>query len=282
MTQPRRNIRLKEFLPLSDRLLEPVEAYMKQTNGTIGTGPYKLRTDEDSFILGPRVASEDDERFFVLGDSFVESSYVQEGARFCDVLTRLDENQKGRVFCNAGYSGSTSLNLLGLLASKIGKFPDSSVLYVLPSNDILSLINDDGFWNYNDKRYSPILPARPGNVEAGDFTQNLSQLTRVLQGLIGVASGYQLPFYMATCPFVQTDYEDLGWFRIRHGQVEKYEALMDKRRQANQILRRVARASRIPLIDLETILSDPAMFYDDVHLNEAGSAFVAEELMRYL
>ena len=50
---------------------------------------------------------------------------------------------------------------------------------------------------------------------------------------------------------------------------------MAARHLSNQVMRDVASATRVELIDLEHIVSKPGLFYDDLHLNAEGSAFVA-------
>ncbi|MCI5040353.1 MAG: SGNH/GDSL hydrolase family protein [Donghicola eburneus] len=276
MTTPiKRNVRLKEFGINVNRELEPVEAYLRQTNGSISAGPFRLRTDDNGYITSPQAEMAAGREVFVLGDSFVESSYVQEGERFCDLLCDLDRDGAGRAFRNAGYSGATSLNLLDVLINKICANRNASLVYVLPSNDILSLENKDGFWNAQDKRYSPIQPVRPGGGQKGEFTESAHQLFCVLRSIAGVARAFNLPLFLATCPFVRTAYKDLPWHRIRHGESGRYEQLIDLRSRANQILRDVAFAARVPVIDLEAILDDPALFYDDVHLNAEGSKAAA-------
>lgn len=275
----KRQVRLKEFGISVDRELAPTSAYLKDTNGTISEGPFRLRTDADGFIIGPQVEAAQGPAFYLLGDSFVEASFLPEGKRLTDRLTELDRDGQQRRFVNAGYSGATSLNNLSVLINKILPGDDIGLLYILPSNDILSLYNYRGFWNRADKRYSPLQPIVP---ETGTgpvpMVENLQQLHATLAAMAGVASAFNIRLYFSPCPFVAVGYEDLPWYHNRYRQPGRYEKLIADRQKANDVMRSVAARLRVPLIDLAEHLTDPALFYDEVHLNEAGSAFAARTI----
>jgi lysophospholipase L1-like esterase len=275
----KRHIRLKEFGINVARDLAPAEAYLRDTNGTIDAGPYRLRTDAEGFITSPQAAEAEGAPVYLLGDSFVESSFVQEGARFADLLCGLDAGGEGRRFLNAGYSGATSLNILSLVLTKILPAPGGSLLYVLPSNDVLSLYNPRGFWNRADKRYSPLQPAQAESASGPlPLRHNLGQLQATLTALVGLARAFNLKLYLSPCPFVSRDYEDLPWHRARHRAPGAYAALIADRDRANAVVRETAARLHVPLIDLNALLDDPQWFYDDVHLNAAGSAVAAQKI----
>lgn len=281
-TQPvRRHIRLKEFSPLVQRSMSPTEDYLSQTNGTLPPGNYKLTANADGFLIDPKHAKRPGPKLFVLGDSFVECSFIHEGSRFCDVLNQKLGPAPGVCF-NAGYSGATSLNLYNVLINKIVDKDPHSVLFVLPSNDPLSLLNGNGYWNLNDRRYAPVLPVRRGPPAVGEFEQNAGQLAPLLETMCGLSDAFGFNLHLATTPFVSTQYEELAWFRRRHKTRETYEGLMERRRVLNQVVRNTAQKCRKDLIDLEAILTDTEMFYDDVHVNEQGSLHLADILMQRL
>lgn len=281
-TQPvRRHIRLKEFSPLTQKSVSPAEDYLSQTNGTLLPGDYKLTANADGFLIDPRHAKKTGPKLFVIGDSFVECSFIQEGKRFCDVLNHKLGSSPGVCF-NAGYSGATSLNLYNVLINKIVDKAPHSVLFVLPSNDPLSLLNGNGYWNLNDRRYAPVLPVRRGPPVVGEFEQNVRQLSSLLEAMCGVSDAFGFKLYLATTPFVSTQYEKLAWFRRRHKTRETYEGVIERRRALNQVVKNTAEKCHRNLIDLEAILAAPEIFYDDVHINEQGSLHLADILMQHL
>lgn len=279
----KRHVRLKEFGIHVDRELAPSEAYLRDTNGSIDAGPYRLRTDERGFITSAEAEAARGPEVYILGDSFVESSFVQEGRRFADRLCALDAEGAGRRFVNGGYSGATSLNILSVILNKVLPAPGASLLYVLPSNDVLSLYNPRGFWNRADKRYSPLQPAQAEAVSGRvPLLENLGQLGAALSAVVGLARAFNLKLYLATCPYVSRDYEDLPWHRSRHREPGRYAALIADRARANAVLRETAARLHVPLVDLHHLLDDPAWFYDDVHLNETGSAVAAQKILETL
>jgi len=278
----RRVIRIKEFGTNIDRVLSPSEDYLSQTNGTIVGDSFRLRTDRNGFLFNPNMGWPTGDRVYILGDSFIENSFIEEGGRLCDVMTKLDAERGRRRFLNCGYSGSTSLHLFNVLCNKVISDADFSLVFVLPSNDIFSLRNEGGYWNDRDKRFSPIIPPVPGEVVLGDFTENLIQLKRMITAFVRMGAIHHFDLFLSTCPFVSSNFEELGWFRRRHRQVAVYEQLIEQRRSANRVVREVAEAEDVPLIDLERILADPTLFYDDVHVNLEGAAVTANSIISRL
>lgn len=273
----KRAIRLKEFGSNVFREMIPEDAYLAKTNGTIKKEKFILNTNSNGFIVDPDIPEFDSTPVYVFGDSFVESVYVQQGKRFCDILSKSKSFRKQTNFYNAGYSGATSLHVLNSLIARLPANKSASVLHILPSNDVLSLFNSEGFWNFADKRYSPIQPIpRRMPVNPGDFKENLVQLSRVLESIIKVATSFKFKVFFATTPYIQTDYHSLAWYKSRNYSTISYEFIIECRQAANHVMREVAKKHRVILLDLEDEMLDNSMFYDDVHLNEKGSVAVAK------
>ncbi len=271
----RRSIRLKEFGPSISRTVAPTPRYLRQTNGSIEAGDYAIETDPDGFILAPQHRGREGERIYVLGDSFVECSFIAQGSRFCDLLNDRLAGRDATVL-NGGYSGSTMLHLFNRLMNKVVHRAPAHVVVVMPSNDVLALVQPGGYWNFADQRYAPVLPVEEAAGEP-DFEGNAQALAGLVRLFCSAARDFGFRLTLATMPFVARDYRGLAWLRIRHKRPKVYEELIAKRQMLNRILSQAARAEGADLLDLENAF-DPAMFYDDVHLNEAGCRCMAELL----
>lgn len=281
---PPRHIRIKEFG--IDAVLEkiPDSAYLEVTNDSLSHDTFVLTTDSNGFIIDPNSLDGADAPIFVFGDSFVESTFVQQGRRFCDLLTRrMATAGTPRQFLNGGYSGATSLLLLNALINKVGYRKNSTVLLVLPSNDTLAMGFERGLWDYSSKRYSPILPVDGADCRQCPATQNLPQLEGVLRAFAATARSFRLDLVFATTPYMQRAFEGEPWFLARYSKTPgRYERLIDARRRSSEVMRRVATEAGVHLLDLEVEFNEPAHFYDDLHLNSAGSAAMAEMIYRQI
>ncbi|RVT80650.1 hypothetical protein DXV76_20985 [Rhodobacteraceae bacterium CCMM004] len=281
----KRHIRIKEFGAEGVRIMRPTPEYLELTNGTLPDTDYTITTDADGFVCDPD-ADADPARapgaarpLYVLGDSLVESAFVPQGQRVADRIGQgLAARGIARRVLNGGYSGSTSLNLFDTIINKIGPREGAAVLHVLPSNDVLSMRDDDGFWNMGSQRYSPILPARKAPLEpAAPWHPSPAQLRMTLKAMARTADAFGIHLFFATTPYVRRGYERLPWYRKRHTDGgESYDALIASRSANNTILREVAGLCRVPLVDLEVAMGDPRHFYDDLHLNTEGSQAMAD------
>ncbi|MBW0143685.1 sulfotransferase family 2 domain-containing protein [Sphingomicrobium clamense] len=271
----RRSIRLKEFGANVSRTVSPTPPYLQQTNGTIEQDDYLIETDADGFLIAPEYRERQGDRIYVLGDSFVECSFIQQGKRICDVM---NARMADGVAYNGGYSGSTTLNIYNGLLNRVLPHDPKHVIFVLPSNDVLALIEKGGFWNFGNKRYSPLVPIDDRDYGTDDFDENAKALAPLLALMCETARRFGFKLTLATMPFIGTDYDKENWFRIRHRTVEKYEGLADKRRKLNEVVRQVAAEQGVSLLDLESALPND-LYYDDVHVNARGAEVVAERLL---
>ncbi len=276
----KRSIRIKDFGTGAVLKKSPDDAYMKMVNSSLSQGSFWLTTDSNGFIIDPSCQDGGDAPVFVFGDSVVESTFIQQGRRFCDLLTKkMAAEGCPRQFLNGGYSGATSLILLNAMINKVGCQENAAVLLILPSNDTLAMGFKGGLWNSSSQRYSPVLPTDGQAEEACPAEKNLHQLESVLRSFACTADAFSLDLYFATTPFVQTNYSDQPWYQARFRKTPgRYERLVAARRLSNQVMRNVARATRVELLDLEKLISDISFFYDDLHLNEVGSAALSETI----
>lgn len=273
----KRFIRLKEFGASIQRTLEPSPEYLAATNGSLSGGPRDLRTDENGFIAGPESSAPEATMVAVLGDSFVECSFLAQGCRLTDRMSAVASSRGQKVFLNGGYSGSTSLNLLTLAIAKVPPVANEIIL-VVPSNDVLSLDNAGGYWAAEDKRYSPIVPYRKAPLSRGEFSANLWQLGAVLRGLESFCRAADIRLTLATFPHVRDDYRQYAWWKKRYAEPGAYEDLIHRRCRLNNDVRRLAGQLRVPLIDLEQICT-PDYMYDDLHLNPEGASLLSDRII---
>ena len=270
----KRAIRLKEFGTSVERKLVPSEAYLRHTNGTIEGDEFTLVTDANGFIVDPAYRDREGPRVLVYGDSFVECSFIAQGQRLTD---RMNAAQDGRLVLNGGYSGSTTLHSLQSFLAKGVPLAPSHLVYVLPSNDVLSMMQNGGLWNFADQRYTPIIPSGTAAVAgSAAFERNAAALAPLLRALCAVTRDACIDLTLGTMPFIASDYREENWFRIRHNrEADIYEGLADKRRHINGILREVAGDEGVRLLDIADMLPNDH-FYDDVHMNARGCAKMAD------
>lgn len=276
-TPARRHLRLKEWLPSSDRQMRPAAEYLAATDGTLRDIEYRVRTDADGYILPPAAdAAGSDEAVIFFGDSFVESVYVPEEQRFPAAVQQALQQAGVAARClNAGYSGATTLHMLMALLGKVGRQPKTTIVLVLPSNDVLALIKKGGFWCRVDKRYAPVVPVSDA-TEAPSQPLDIADLQAVLNLFVDACRRLRLELVLATFPHRSADFAADPWLPRRFKNAANYARLLEWRRSVNAVARAVATRLGLPFVDLEALVSTHTeLFYDDLHMNEAGSERIA-------
>lgn len=275
----RRHIRLKEWRPLLDSVLDPTPEYRAATDGSLTDSGFRLRTDVDGFIVAPELPGaappERDVLFF--GDSFVESTYIAEPERFpAGVQARLASAGHHVRCLNAGYSGATTLHLLLALLAKRGNHRNAGVVLVAPSNDALALVKAGGFWTQTDQRYAPVIPI-PEGLETPAQALDADELDRLLRVFVDTCRGLGHALLLATFPHRSVEYGSDPWLRRRFKTAANYGRIVGWRRIVNDVTRRVAAERGVALLDLDAALSaQTRWFYDDLHMNPDGSRQVAD------
>jgi hypothetical protein len=147
-----RSILLKEFAPNEDYMERPSDHYIKGTQN-LEQKAYRLRTDEDGFLIGPNdlsdtiKAKKPDIIFF--GGSTTECSYVEEENRFPYLVAQKIRNSNGQRIrvLNGGVSGNHSMHsLLNYLAKGLALEPSYAVL-MHAINDLVSFSKTLSYWD---------------------------------------------------------------------------------------------------------------------------------------
>lgn len=278
----KRSIKLKEHFLSHERIIRPTSFQVEQCPDLCESG-YKLVTDGDGFIVSGN-DFQSNIKTIVLGDSFVESTFLAERDRFCSIIERLAVEERllniGQVL-NAGVSGSTSLNLLNVILNKIVPLSPSIVVFVLPSNDSQVHRFAKTYWNDSDY-YANLIPSDKKD-SVGDFGENLikSDFLNIMSIVIESCNAFGIKLILATCPYAENyngeffvkKYKNKAWF----------DANIHARKILNDKLRSISTIRRIGLIDLESFIGGKnKYFYDDVHLNRDGSRVVGDFVYRHI
>ena len=284
MSITKRHLRLKEWMPLTDKLLRPSVEYLAATDGSLLDIEYRLRTNSDGFIISPPTGLKNiNNTIIFFGDSFVESIYVPESQRFvADIQSNLIDAYIPAHCLNAGYSGATSLHLLMSLMGKVGRRPTTTIFFILPSNDAFALLKKGGFWCQLDKRYSPFVPVQ-NNLSVPTQPLDLSDLLAVLNLFVDACHRLRLRLVLATFPHRTAEFGTDQWLIRRFKTEANYARTRQWRISVNSVIRSVAKRLSLPFVDLEVIISKKTdWFYDDLHMNEKGSLGVSKILTDFL
>ncbi len=273
-----RTIRLKELGANVDKYTGPSPDYLTKTDG-LAAGTFRLRTDANGFVISGDPPLEGGETWIFLGDSFVESAYVAEDARFPTLIERQLRAAGRPVTClNGGYSGATTLHLFNILMNKILPLKPARVLFFAPTNDTRAFAHPGGYW-CNYELFTPIMPpdsTRP----AVSRVENAQAL--ILELFVSACAMAGIGLVLATSPHRTQNEADDPWLAKRYNR-KAFQATIDARRDCNAVVRELAGRHGIPLIDLEAMNADYAsVSYDDVHLHEAGSAVIAAQIITAL
>lgn len=281
----KRIIRLREHAPSSDRTINP-DANQLAVSDSLSPGPFRIRTDENGYILSGRTVSSD-VRTIVLGDSFVECSFLHQEARICSLLEMMGagagKNVIGQVL-NAGYSGSTTLNLLNCLLNKVLSKPPERLIFILPANDAYAHRYASTYWNTSEY-YSPISPANSelASAELGGYESLSGEDCQRLVLLIAEAcSLFSVEIVVGTFPH-QRNYEAWPFLAKKYPSRNWFESVVSARRSLNDCIRVLCREKSIPFVDLELLLDGRVdCFYDELHMNEVGAGLVARSLYEFI
>lgn len=278
----KRAIRLKEQTPGIDVELVPPEPYLRRTDGSLDGWPFRLRTSGNGFILtgDPRgdAPAERGRQLFVLGDSFVESSYAPESERWVAAAESLLRRAGSVVTAhNAGYSGATSLQLFNVLINKVMPLAtwDDHAVFFVPQNDYDVLYNESAYWIGTD-RHSPIVPANGAVGESVDKLDH-ERLYALLHLIVDAAERFDVPISIATSPFRRSEYaDDRFWTKLGIDQ-STVRRRIDMRTALMDAVRRFSDVRQVPFFDADRVVGGaPSMFYDELHLNRDGQrAFAA-------
>lgn len=270
----KRYIRLKEMTPGTDRIYTPTDEQLETTDGSPAGRDFRCRVDAEGFILTGNAVSSSPPIVF-MGDSFVESMFASEDQRFVSEIERMI----AKTCLNAGYSGSTTLQLLNSLLNKV--YPavgrGSTIVLCPPHSDRDNIYKDGRYWNNSQRGATLLPPGRPGHESIPEGLTSFEQIMRIF---ITATRELGLHLILVTTPFRIADFSnDAPLRRIYRRDRELYRLGLSRRRDFCQRTRTLALQTDTPLIDLEaTVSGRPEYFYDELHLNPAGHRLVADTL----
>ncbi|HHF4078632.1 TPA: SGNH/GDSL hydrolase family protein [Haemophilus influenzae] len=251
----KRHIRLKEFFPGIHRVHTPSESYIKKSPLLQKNRSYFQKVDNNGFMQS-HLNIQEDKKIFLVGDSFIESIFIDESKRINAIMEEsflFQEGKEVKVY-NAGVSGSTGLNLFNLILNKIIILKPDVIIYSQPSCDFSALLYENGYYN-NSKYFSNIIPSVESDVFRFKTIQdNLIQIQNNIIMLSKLCELYSIDLFISTC--------------CSNSSKRQLKMMNDIIRENSYLGYKV--------IDLDLIVpKTEAYFYDKQHLNEYGSNLVA-------
>lgn len=250
----KRYIRLKEFIPLTDKFYYPSEEYVASRPLVDINRGCHVKSDKDGFLINDIPKLQDAKEIFVIGGSSVECLYCDFDKRISFLLQeKLLINGYKCICYNMGVSGSTSLNIFNSILNKlIGR--SGEIVFFVPSNDAHALQLPRGYLN-SHKYFSNILPALDSNNENESFEKN----DRLFVSLLRL-----LKFF---CDEFGFGLKVIGIVRNKNNiKFDKLDSLAEKFCVDNNVVFR-----KIKNYPEES-------FYDSVHLTPIGASHVSCEL----
>ncbi|MEN2431382.1 hypothetical protein [Comamonas sp. F1-6] len=283
----KREIRFKEWGQNVDEIHEPTDFYISKCDASLINKGYSLRTDGDGNIICGNDVDNSSGKILMLGDSFVESLYVDEKDRFASCVER-NLHELGFKFnvWNGGYSGATSLHLYVNLITKYLRYSSEIKLVMLfqPSCDGGPLNHSRGYWN-RDKFFAPIIDSRNSSdsKELYDSEINFDHMRKIHRVFYSTCREYSIPVCLVKTPF-----RDFSWGDDPdQSRVYKSRAQLDERRRIMNALMSnadaIAKESSVDVLDLEKeVGSNFKYFYDSLHLNNHGSYEVGRIISNHI
>ena len=314
-----RNIILKEHHPNQNTHLSVPERYTNKIS-ELHNKIFRLRTDDNGYIIGPKHDSNSENVDFIFfGGSTTECIFVEENKRFPYLLTQILQRTDGTLInsLNAGVSGNHSMHsLLNLLGKGIIEKP-KFVILMHAANDMGTLLNTSSYWNAPIKKKiiqtsenltfkfylkgiifetskiikNIFLPnfwifSRDSFYDFVNFRKNkitFENLERILNSdfksaltsFILVSRSWNIE------PILMTQFNNYNKRNlISPDSSLSSEELFNLYIYTNQIVREVAKANNVQLIDLEKKIKGESLFLDKIHLNSYGSVLVANEIAK--
>lgn len=261
----KRQIRLREFQASQNIYRSPSLRYASNARGLTNDISYTAKTDENGYIVSGR-NFECSRKICVIGASLIENIFVKESTRWNTLVEKLFlENGYAYKFCNAGYSGATSLNILNTLLNKVYNDNFDLIIYFISSNDWSATSYDNSYWNLT-KNHSNLFVSEY-KEEARNY-KNISEnhFDSLIKSIYCTASCFNQNFWLAT-----------------------YPNLCDNRALVflNNRLRQICKENNFKLLDLDYIMQSNKLsfdknFYDRLHFNEKGSVAFSKLLYDFV
>jgi lysophospholipase L1-like esterase len=157
----RRYINLRENLPLTRTTVYPDEQTIQNSDSLV-IKPYRLRTDQDGFVLPAHNHPQPDCRIVFLGASTTLCLFVEEENRFPYLVGKILEEKTGKKIntYNSGVGGNNSLNSLDILINKLIPLQPRIVVLLHNINDLTTLLYGKTYWT-SGRETSPIIDFYP-------------------------------------------------------------------------------------------------------------------------
>lgn len=313
-----RYIALSEPRPFQDISQSPGPDTLRMAVGLEKKG-YRLRVDEDGFIMPSKVHDKADRSVVFLGGSTTECHFMDEEARFPYLVGRHLEKALGLKVnsFNTGMAGNNSMHSLFILQAKVLSMKPKTAVLMECINDLTWLTVVGSYYAHHysrgiivEKEYNPIKNfilsfVRKKAEEKFDVEDEFAghRSSRPKLSIAEICALYKknLELFVFICrqnnitPVLMTQFnrftpEYEGELR-KLGQLEfiesrwgvKYPQYLESYDALNNVHRIVAAEQGVPLIDLDKLVPKTTEYlYDSVHLSEKGSRFVAEVIAKQL
>lgn len=274
----KRFLRLKEHQPSQTGAWTTTQDYLNRTDGSLSEGKYEYETLPGGFLGTGTEHSSELPTVFMVGDSFVESSFSSPELRFA---SQIDSGITTHNIVNSGYSGTTTLQAVLLILGKLPAYAqeNDTVLLFIPKSDANTLPLDGGYWN-SSRTYSPIVP----NDFETSWKASSADLKSLLNALAAFLEGIGLKLLFATSPHRNGDFSSDGWLRLAYRRNRAvYDKRVELRKSLDEQVRGIASDLDVPLLDLSKMYSDRSeLFYDELHLNNSGQIEVAGSISEFI
>jgi carbamoyltransferase len=256
---------------------------------------YHLKTDSNGFIQPSKLYEQADLDILFIGGSTTECMYVNPLYRFPYLTGRLIEQKIGKRInsYNSGVSGNTSLHSLILLQSKIFALDMDMIVMMHNQNDFFYLLTLGSYYTGKGTRsiYSGELNEWSNKDEfeeiigkklSYDYAIMCKEFSKNLKSFIYLCRARDItpvlmtmakrdPYNTNNTKFIEDAYSKLN---DNYGiDCDEYYKMYDG---FNDMIREVANNENCMLVDLAVEIKPcKELFYDTIHLNEAGSVQAA-------
>jgi hypothetical protein len=278
-----RAIRLKEFPKSTEIFNTPPDWYVAARDSSLVQQQYKIKTDENGFILPEPTSKPNCPTVIFLGDSVLEGMFSLPEDRLCSRLQNIlaKENGIDVTVLNGGYSGATILHSFNTFMNKIIPLRPAAVVLMTGMVDFDVALFKASFWS-RDCWIEPIIEIGENSQWRDPDKRNEPRFEdqKRLMAMFSAASRiFEVPVWYATLPhrqvfagaYVEKAFKDRSAF----------DREVSLRQGVNDVTREAALRDGVPLFDLELDLARRTdIFYDMFHLNPVGGEVVARSMIK--
>ncbi|WPY97045.1 SGNH/GDSL hydrolase family protein (plasmid) [Limimaricola variabilis] len=271
-----RSIRLKEHVPNTVKVRVPDEGEFAGYNGTIENKEYVLKIDGNGFVASRHAGKLKDARKVVLlGDSFFECAFVDDGKRVADICNKMSLRKEGGVnFINAGYAAATAMNSFMSYAAKIMPLRPNAVYFSADTFDVSCWQDERSYWMPHPW-FSTTLPADRNYRARRGPSSGKEDFEAILEGLFAMCRQSNTKLVLITKPICP----ESAWSASRQ---KYYEAKTSALREYNDVVRSYCNRKNRLLLDIDADCKlEWDDFYDANHLNQKGARKVARAIYSY-